>query len=263
MSLRHLGTYLLVFLIFGVVFVVSSRFMEVESPSNTPDLRGVNFRETGYVKDGDPNNFGGGLVLVYEKPGAPALSVELILNEKSYCTFGEQGILCMALSVTIETALEGRRVLVEGVRDGDQVFVRNLEIIEEAEKRFGLIQSVRENSQNVLVEMDEVEFLSGEEAIEAGIDDTECERENIYDCIPSMNNDFYIRNVETSTEVYILNDNSEIVLFENPGSPELENVTLKEFLEQSQDEDRFITAYPYIYFLDGATIVKLEEQYVP
>ena len=256
-------TYLLVFLIFGVVFVVSSRFMEVELPSNTPDLRGINFRETGYVKDNDPNNFGGGLVLVYEKPGAPALVVDLVLNEKSYCTFGEQSILCMALSVTIETALEGRRVLVEGAREGDQVFVRNLEIIEEAKKRFGLIQSVRENNQNVLVEMDEVEFLSGEEAIEAGIEDTECDRENIYDCIPSMNNDFYIRNVETSTEVYILTDNSEIVLFQSPGSPELEGVTLEEFIRQSKDEGRFVMAYPYAYFLDGATIVKLEEQYVP
>ncbi|MBS3902833.1 MAG: hypothetical protein KGZ30_00440 [Anaplasmataceae bacterium] len=95
------------------------------------DLSGVNFSKLGYVSDREPENFNEGLYFVYEEPGAPALSVKLVFDEKSYCTFGEQSILCMALSVTIDTATEGRRMSLEGTKEGEMVYVRNLKTIEE------------------------------------------------------------------------------------------------------------------------------------
>lgn len=223
----------------------------------------INFSKTGYISDREPEKFNTGLSIVYEEPGAPGLSVVLRLDENSICNLSDRDILCMALSVTWEDVFVGKRATVEGVENGGEVLVKKIIIETEPRSRFGFLRSVKENNQNVLIEIDEVEFLSGEEAISAGIEDTGCGRENISDCIPSMNNDFYIRNKDVGTEVYIADPDTKIRIFKNPGSPVLEEAALDRLVSQFKEPQSFLTAYPFKFTLDGAMIIELEEQYIP
>lgn len=227
------------------------------------DISAITFSEEGYMTDREPEQFGSGLYLVYEKPGAPALSVPLVFDEKSFCTFGGRRIVCMALSVTIDTATEGRRVFVEGVKMGEVVVVRELVVQDEKTSRFGLVRGVRRVGQDVVIDVDEVEFLSGEEAIQAGISDTQCTRETISDCVPSLNNDFYIRNVDRQTRPYLLTSETAIILFTHPGGPDLHQATLDDFVAQAGEPQTHIFAYPFQFIAEGERIVILEEQYLP
>lgn len=222
-----------------------------------------NFGETGYIVDREPERFNEGIYLEYEKPGAPALSVPLVFDERSICTFGGQDIQCIALNVTIDTATQGKRAFVTGVRDNDTVLVHTLEIVPLVPESFGLIRSVTQNGVNALVEIDSVEFLSGDAAVAAVMEDFNCARENVSDCAPSMNNDFYIRNSETSTVTYNLTPQTQIKIFKDPGSPVLTETDLATFIQKSKDVNSLITSSPVMFRLDGATITLLEQQYTP
>lgn len=224
---------------------------------------GPSFSARGYVTDRDPAKVNQELYLVYDEPGAPAQDRKLAFDEESVCRAGGAEEPCIAINVTIARAYGGKRVFVEGIDRGGEVLVRNLALDIDSERRFGFIRSVEKNGNNFLVTIDPVEFLSGEAAIEAGIEDTDCGREDIAECIPSLNNDFYIRNISTSTEAYNLLSEADIAIFDDPGSPVLVPATAEEFAREFQDPGSYMGSYPWRYILDGATIVLLEEQYTP
>jgi len=217
----------------------------------------INFTTRGYFS-GDGSSF------IYEEPGAPALSATFVFDDASMCRFSEETVPCWTLGASLGEMVKGKRLFVEGVREESEVLVRNIALDIEAERKFGIIRSVKENNKNVLIEIDEVEFLSGEEAVVAGMGDTGCVREKIMDCIPSMNNGFYIRNTDTGTETYIADENTFIATFKNPGAPDLERVSLESFFRKSEDPQSFIVGgYHFMFLSEGMTLSKLEEQYTP
>lgn len=230
----------------------SGEEMHIEEKSSE-----INFTTRGYFS-GDGSSF------IYEEPGAPARSVTFVFDDMSMCRFSEETVPCWTLGASLGEMVKGKRLFVEGVQEESEVLVRNIALDIEAGRRFGIVRSVKENNQNVLIEIDEVEFLSGEEAVAAGMRDTGCVREKIMDCIPSMNNGFYIRNTDTGTETYIADENTFIATFKNPGAPDLERVSLESFLGKSEDPQSFIiSGYHFMFISEGMTLSKLEEQYTP
>jgi len=246
-----------------VLFLPSGDTTPQEETPWKMDLSGVDFNQIGYLWDREPEIPNQGIFILYEEPGSPALSIQLTFDNQSACTFGERSVPCLGLTPSIEEKIGEERMFVEGIQQGEAVLVRNLALDREAGRRFGFIRNVTENNQNVLVEIDSVEFLSGEEAIQAGIEDTDCTRENITDCIPSLNNDFYIRNLATTTEIYIANGDTKIKTFKNPGSPELEDIPMESLVSKFEDSDSSLTSYPFKFILNGALLTELEEQYIP
>ncbi|MBI5134079.1 MAG: hypothetical protein HZA81_01715 [Candidatus Taylorbacteria bacterium] len=223
----------------------------------------IDFIEIGYITDRDPSIVNGALYLVYEAPGEPALDAKISFDGSSICRAGGQEEPCVAINQTIMGAYGGKRVFVEGIRRESDILVRNLALDIEADRRFGFIRSVEKNGVNFLVTIDPVEFLSGDEAYRKAAEDTDCGEKDAAECVPSLNNDFYIRNISTSTETYNLLPDADIAIFENPGSPVLVPATSEAFADGFADPDSFMKAYTFRYLLNGSTIVSLQEQYVP
>ena len=81
----------------------------------------ITFRQSGTVVRDNPGMPPGVWVLVYEAPGAPALTAELAFTSASVCTSAGATVRCADLGV-------GDRVRVEGERVGSTVRVVTLEI---------------------------------------------------------------------------------------------------------------------------------------
>lgn len=258
---------ILLALVFAVVYILGGLGGPSEKDELVNGADNSDFAEVGYISNRDESKVNEALFLVYEEPGAPALDVLLKFDDESMCRYGEDAMRCIEINQTITGFVNGRRVFVEGKMLDDKltetVLVKNLAIDIEANRKFGFIRSLKENGANYLAEIDEVEFLYGDEAVSAGVEDTNCTRENIYDCIPSMNNDFYIRNLSTSTETLIVTDGTKISIFSNPGSPVLVEASPKEFFAKYNDPRELMKSYTFKYVLNGAEIVSLEEQYTP
>lgn len=88
----------------------------------------INFSEIGNIVNTEPTKGNTNLKLIYEKPGAPALSVDLLFNEKSMCGSETEKIVCMAMSRSFENGL---RVKIFGIRTDDTVEVREMVFVEE------------------------------------------------------------------------------------------------------------------------------------
>lgn len=72
--------------------------------------------------------------LVYEEPGKPALTAELVMDAESVCSAGTGSAPCMAMSVQWSVAFKGKRAIVEGFKDGDdKIIVRKLRVLEEGQ----------------------------------------------------------------------------------------------------------------------------------
>ncbi|GEM_PF-4713323 len=240
-----------ILILVGVVLIVLGGRDNPSDNNYSQDL----FSQRGYVSQQEET-----LSLVYEKPGAPGLFKKLVFDKESICMISGEALLCESEQVDKEEFV-GKEVFVEGIEDQDSVIVRTIAPQKESGRIFGFVNEVVENSQNVLVHINIVEFLSGDEALEKALGDTDCTVETITDCVPSMNNNFYIRDVEQENEVYILTQESSIRVFQSPGSPVLKEVSLEGFLEASKDNS--FTSYPIMIIPDGATILELEQQYLP
>lgn len=111
-------------------------------PESTPcegstlptDLNAVptNFAKVGNLTFNNPGQAQDVPVLVYEAPGAPALSATLIFDELSACAAAGGSAPCMAMSVQFSTVWTGKRAAVEGnLQEDGKVLVRKLLIAEE------------------------------------------------------------------------------------------------------------------------------------
>src|SRR3989344_1654041 len=83
-------------------------------------------------------------------------------------------------------------------------------------ERFGLIRAVEQNNAGAVITIDEIEFLSGEAAVRAVMEDFNCPQNKVAECAPSMNNDFYLRNTDKTTRNYNITSSSAIKIFHNP-----------------------------------------------
>jgi hypothetical protein len=154
-------------------------------------------------------------------------------------------------------------ILMTGLLAWSKSLPRAIELENSGEKMTGYIRAVTAEGPNIILTIDEMEFLSGEEAIQKGVLDTGCARERISDCIPSLNNDFYIRNIGTSTSEYSLSPKADIQIMQNPGSPELSPLSPSDFPLAFEAPDLLLDKMPFNFLVDGTVITKVEEQYTP
>lgn len=83
----------------------------------------VNFSEAGNILNWDPEteSYTEDWTLLYEKPGAPALSVKLVFNENSVCVLGKGEWPCDQADLS-----NGDRVELQGNRVGGEVTIIRL-----------------------------------------------------------------------------------------------------------------------------------------
>lgn len=92
--------------------------------------------KSGTITVNSPGNAQGDMYLVYEEPGAPALSKRLILDPLSICAAPNGATPCIAMSVTFDVPFGGKRAIVEGIMQGDDILVRKLRILADGEEPF-------------------------------------------------------------------------------------------------------------------------------
>jgi hypothetical protein len=127
----------------------------------------------------------------------------------------------------------------------------------------GFIRDISTRGGFVVFSIDEAEMLSGEEAVLAGIMDTECSRENIYDCIPSMNNDYYIRNLELSETSYKVSKDVSVNALASAGSPVLIEYSIDELIVNYDDPSYYLKDFLFHFVRKNGYITSIEQQYTP
>jgi len=88
-------------------------------------LKDVNFSETGNITDWDEvvESYVDDWTLTYEKPGEPAIAVDLILDDDSVCVVANEEYVCGEI---LDKEFNGKRLHVQGVQDGDIVSVKRI-----------------------------------------------------------------------------------------------------------------------------------------
>lgn len=117
-------------IILAVAFSLAAIINDSGASSGRPEISGTptDFSRQGVITVNNPGQAQDVPVLVYEAPGSPALTKELIFDELSICASGNGSLPCMAMSATYGAAFGGKRVVVEGeTRDG-KVLVRKLSV---------------------------------------------------------------------------------------------------------------------------------------
>lgn len=94
-------------------------------PTDTVRVGTVTFDTPGLKQDT--------LYLVYEEPGKPAVTKQLIIDEHSYCNIGSGGLPCMMMSVQYSMAFGGKRALIDGNAAGEAIVVRRIRVLDENE----------------------------------------------------------------------------------------------------------------------------------
>lgn len=125
------------------------------------------------------------------------------------------------------------------------------------------LAAVRRVGTGIVLDLDEVEFLSGDDARAAVMEDTGCAREKVEECAPSMNNDYYIRNMEAEVSGFLVSPGASVSIMKSPGSPVLSSSSPEELLSLFPDPAMFLSAFPFKVRTEGGAIVWIEEQYVP
>ncbi len=78
-----------------------------------------------------------------------------------------------------------------------------------------------------------------------------------------MNNDFYIRNLDTIDARYTISPAAAISILINPGGPDQYSVSLTDFLKEYNNPNTFMTSLPFKIVTQNSIILLLEEQYAP
>lgn len=135
---------------------------------------------------------------------------------------------------------------------------------EEAVRDFyGFIRDMRQGEGTVMVIVDEFQFLSGEEAIAQAMRDTGCPRDKVADCIPSLNNDFYIRAKDPNSYSYRIAPDASVIVLKNGTSPLEEAMTTDQFASHYASLQNILRSMPFALTAHGSTLVKVEQKYIP
>ncbi|NDI35419.1 hypothetical protein [Chengkuizengella sediminis] len=122
----------------------------------------------------------------------------------------------------------------------------------------GSILNVKEENDTIFFEIDTVEWLGGEQAIQAIIEDGNMSREEAEQQIP---NGFYIRNIEEERIPYQLStDYSSYIIEESSLKYTNEFINIvNEYMETDEQDDRPI----YHFYIIENEIVQILQQYIP
>lgn len=125
----------------AVLFIVFGVSETAEAPSGERNRAGIraapieasaptDFIQVGTLSFDAPGNRQDTPYLVYDEPGAPARSVELVMDPLSFCATDTGSAQCIAMSVSYSVPFGGKRAVVEGSRQADgSVLVRTLRIV--------------------------------------------------------------------------------------------------------------------------------------
>jgi hypothetical protein len=129
-------------------------------------------------------------------------------------------------------------------------------------KKCGYIKKIYLKGGKYYLDIDYIQFLTGDEAYEAALED------GVITTGEPVPNDYYIRNVNPKIRTFPIDENVEVFIETIPG-PEM---TIKYVGKQSLDfatfKQRFETEnasreMPHWITLQDSVVVKIEEQYVP
>jgi hypothetical protein len=135
-------------------------------------------------------------------------------------------------------------------------------VIETLQTQQAFIRGILSNNNSIVLEIDDVEFLDGEEAILKAMEDSKCSREKIEECVPSLNNGFYIRNVASTTKQYTLSPEADVALLLG-GSPERVTSSPQELVAEFNKSESILKHVPFAVTTQGNTITTIEQQYLP
>lgn len=129
---RAIG-FIIVLAVLALVFWFTGGGEKKVSISQVQNIEKTDFSAVGTITFNNPGQAQGVMYLVYEEPGAPALTKELVIDAQSICATPTGALPCMAMSVTYDIPFGGKRAVVEGIKDGDKVIVRKLRVLAEGE----------------------------------------------------------------------------------------------------------------------------------
>lgn len=220
------------------------------------------FDETGVIT-GAYLSGNDGLLMTYDEPGAPARVAVLRLTEQSICRFEGKDAPCMAISAPLAMTLRGRMVAVKGHWASATVYIDQLTADSGERRAFGFIRQVERNGQNALISIDEAQWLTGDDARAAAKAAGGCADGPLDDCYPSLLNGYYVQNEATSTVPYVATPDTAFLTFKEPGGAETATTTLDAFIMDASDPKARVIGGPAWFTLSGATLTRIELQYVP
>ncbi len=90
------------------------------------DERPTDFVKAGTITVNNPGLSQGELYFIYEEPGKPALKKEIVMDALSVCG----SLPCVAMSISFDIAFHGKRVVVEGVKEGENsIIARKITVV--------------------------------------------------------------------------------------------------------------------------------------
>lgn len=122
----------------------------------------------------------------------------------------------------------------------------------------GYIASVSNDS----ITIDEIEFLTGDDAEEKAIEDTDCESDRIKECVPSLNSGFYIRNTDTERTKYMVSPEVEIGLI-NKDTLNASTTAFVAFRKIFGNTALAIDRLPFSITIQDNVVQKIELQQLP
>jgi len=135
---KYLTHIIIVIVIFvGGFFVLNSYIYNEKQADPEPVViegKPTDFVEVGTMTSGNPGDANGAPILVYEKPGQPALTRDLVFDILSSCMRENNALPCVAMSQTFDVAFGEKRVVVEGIETDSGVLVRKIRTLREDEQ---------------------------------------------------------------------------------------------------------------------------------
>ena len=128
---------LFVSLILLAILVVYTKPAPTEENTTITQTDPTNFAALGTVVFNNPELKPNTPYLVYEEPGKPALTKELVIDADSICQTPGGAVQCVAMNVTLDVLFNGKRAVAEGISEPDgTVLLRRLHILQEGEPVF-------------------------------------------------------------------------------------------------------------------------------
>ncbi len=129
--MKKLFIFVVIILLFGG-YVIWKRNFQGPMPEITEAP--TDFSASGVIVFNNPGLKPDVPYLIYEEPGAPALTKELVFDPLSACVAETGATPCVLMSVTLDIPFGGKRVIVEGVTQSDgAILVRKLRALREGE----------------------------------------------------------------------------------------------------------------------------------
>jgi len=133
------------------------------------------------------------------------------------------------------------------------------------DRQAGYIKAVYEKKNKRYLDLDDIEWLTGEEAQKAKLEDGGCEQNE--ECL--IENDYYIRNKDKKLKT--LEISPEALIFMQTFNMEKEGIVWNREVEfdlfknlfLSVSQNRYKDSIPFVVKIDDGTIAKITEQYMP